>query len=426
MDPITARAVYIKKEASEDSRSMARVERILPFVDCAAEPTVIDDEAWHQVVIDENLNRLSRHGLNGDQVLPIVIFNQFLYGHGPEERGRRRELYPELFKGQFDQWSGYGGWDWRRTGEKEYREKTGVICQSGYAVHSIWGCHFRCAYCALGHMANVFVNLEDWVDHVRQGVEELEGLSGQTLFQWDNGTDVSCWEPELGGSKLLIDLFARQPGKYLLLYVGKSDNVDCLLDYDHKGSTICCWSLGTESQCSRVEYRTAGMEERLTAARKCQEAGYRVRIRLSPMVPVVGWQDELRHTIRRMFEEITPDLITMEPLRFCSHEVLMKDFEPGLIDPDFMQAMADIPDDAEAWQLAQLPDDRRMEMYRLVLDEVERLSPGTPIGLCREKRHVWEDMTGDFSRMGQRPDDYVCNCGPTSAPPDARLLAVDS
>ena len=424
MDPIAARAVYIKKEASEDPRSMSRIDRVLPFVDCADEPTVIDDAAWHRIVIDENLNRLSRHGLNGDQVHPILIFNQFLYHHEPEKRERRRSLYPELFKGQFDQWSGYGGWDWRRIGDPDYRKKTGVICQSGYAMHSIWGCHFRCAYCSLGHIANVFVNLEDWCDHIRRGLADLDGVSGQSLFQWDNGTDISCWEPELGGTKLLVDLFADQPRKYLLLYVGKSDNVDYMLDYDHKGSTICCWSLGTEIQCRRVEYRTAGMEARLAAARKCQEAGYTVRVRLSPMVPTIGWQNEVRHMLRRMFEEITPDLITMEPLRYCTHETLQQSFEPGLIDPDFMQAMADIPDDAEGWQLAQFPDDRRMAMYRLVLDEVERLSPDTPIGLCRERHHVWDAMSDDFGRMGQNPEDYVCNCGPRSSSPDQRLLQV--
>ena len=424
MNPIAARAVYIKEEAHRDPRSMARIDRILPFVDCEREPTVVDDAAWHQIVIDEGLNRLGRHGLEGDRIVPVVIFNQFLYHHTQEEREGRRERYPELFKGQFDQWSGYGGWDWRRTGDRAYREATGTICQPGYAMHSIWGCHFRCAYCGLGHMANVYVNLEDWVEHIRQGLTDADGLSGQRLFQWDNGADVSCWEPELGGSRLLVDLFAEQPDKYLLLYVGKSDNVDNLLGYDHKGHTICCWSLGTETQCRRVEYRTADMEARLAAARKCQEAGYTVRIRLSPMVPTAGWRDEVRHMIRRMFEEISPDLITMEPLRYMTCEMLQSELEPNLIDPGFMQAMAEIPDDAEKWDRSQFPDDRRMEMYRLVLDEVARLSPDTPVGLCREKHRVWEAMSDDFGRMRQHPDNYVCNCGPRSAGSDRRLLKV--
>jgi spore photoproduct lyase len=233
---------------------------------------------------------------------------------------------------------------------------------------------------------------------------------------------VSCWEPELGGTRLLVDLFAQESDKYLLLYVGKSDNVDYLPDYDHRGHTICCWSLGTETQCRRVEYRTADMEARLAAARKCQEAGYTVRIRLSPMVPTAGWREEVRHMIRRMFEEIRPDVITMEPLRYTPYEALESDFEPGLIDPGFMQAMAEIPDDTEGWDRSQFPDDLRIEMFRLVLDEVGRLSPDTPVGLCREKRRVWEAMADDFDRMGQHPDNYVCNCGPRSAGSDRRLV----
>ena len=70
-----------------------------------------------------------------------------------------------------------------------------------------------------------------------------EKAPNQTLFQWDNGTDPVCWEPEYGGTRLLVELFARQPDKYLELYVGKSDHVDYFLDYDHRGHTICCWSL---------------------------------------------------------------------------------------------------------------------------------------------------------------------------------------
>ena len=81
-------------------------------------------------------------------------------------------------------------------------------------------------------MANVYVNLEDWIDHIRRGLANQEKSPAQVLFQWDNGTDISCWEPEYGGTKLLVELFAREPDKYVELYVGKSDNVEYLLDYE--------------------------------------------------------------------------------------------------------------------------------------------------------------------------------------------------
>jgi len=419
--PVTARGVYIKKEAYEDPRSMARVERMLPFVRFDGEPEVIDDAAWHRLVIDEGLNHMPRHGRCADEVEPVVIFNQFLYHHAPEQRRRRQADFPELFRGRLVHYSGYGGWDWRPSGDKDYRRRTGLVCQPAYAIHSFWGCHFRCAYCNLGHVANVYVNLEDWIEHIRHGLAHLEKSPSQILFQWDNGTDVVCWEPEYGGSRMLVDLFAQEDDKYLELYVGKSDYVDYLLDLDHRGHTICCWSLGTETQCREIEKRTASMEDRLRAARKCQQAGYPVRVRFSPMVPVVGWADEVRHMVRRTFEEIAPEVVTVEPLRFCTYEGLCEDFPPGLLDPEFVEAMRAMPPDVEDWQKSQLPDELRIRMYRVVLDEAARLSPKTPVALCREKRRVWDHLRDDFERMGQHPDHYVCNCGPTSAGPNPLL-----
>jgi hypothetical protein len=423
MMPVTARAVYIKKEAHEDARSMARIERMLPFIRCDHPPRVIDDAALHQLVMDRSLNAMPRHGRDGAAVEPVVIFNQFLYGHSPEQRLERKRRFPELFQngGSHEPYSGYGGWDWRNGGDGREEGPTSAVCQPGYAIHSFWGCHFRCAYCNLGHVANIYVNLEDWIAHIREGLAKPAPCPRQSLFQWDNGTDMVCWEPEYGGTRMLVDLFAGQPDKYLELYVGKSDHVDFMLDYDHKGHTICCWSLGSEPQSRLLEPRSAGMAARIASARKCQEAGYTVRFRLSPMIPVVGWRDEIRRLLARVFDETRPDLITMEPLRYYNHDALQKDFPPGIIDPEFMQAMADIPPDAQDGVKTQFPDDMRLKMYRLVLDEVARRSPRTPVSLCRETRRVWNVLSDDMKRMKQDPDDYVCNCGTTSAGCDRRL-----
>jgi len=421
MLPIKAQGVYIKKEAYEDTRSMARIQRMLPFIRYQGEPVVIDDAGWNKLVCDARLNQMPAHGLQADTVEPIVVFNQFLYDHTPEQREQRKQQYPEI--SSFLHYSGYSGWDWRPSGDEEFRRTTGLVCQPAYAIHSFWGCHFRCAYCNLGNVANVFVNLEDWVEHIREGLANLENSPNQTLFQWDNGTDIVCFEPEYGGTKMLIDLFAGLPDKYLELYVGKSDYVDFMLDYDHKGHTTCCWSLSMETQQRETEKRTASLDGRLESARKCQEAGYPVRMRFSPMIPVVGWEKELRNMVRRMFEETDPEVITIEPLRFNTYEQLCERFQPGLIDSEFLESMRTIPEGAPEEDKYNFPTDKRVMMYKVVIDEVARISPHTPVGLCREKRTVWETLKDDFARMGQDPDNYVCNCGPTSTGNNPLLAA---
>jgi hypothetical protein len=246
MFPVKARGVYIKKEAYEDPRSMARIERMMPFIEHEGEPEVIDDAAWERLIIDRKLDGMKRHGREADSVEPVVVFNQFLYKHGPEERERRKRDFPRLFRQKY--YGGYTGWDWRPSGDEEYRRTTGLICQPAYAMHSFWGCHFRCAYCNLGNVAMVYVNLEDWIERIREGLGNLEKSPDQVLFQWDNGTDVVCWEPEYGATKMLVELFAATEDKHLELYVGKSSYVDYLLDYDHRGRTVCCWSVSPETQ----------------------------------------------------------------------------------------------------------------------------------------------------------------------------------
>jgi spore photoproduct lyase len=212
-----------------------------------------------------------------------------------------------------------------------------------------------------------------------------------------------------------VELFASQPGKYLELYVGKSSHVDYLTGYDHRGHTTCCWSVSTETQAREVEPRTASMEARLQAARTCQQAGYPVRIRFSPMVPTVGWEQEVRGMVRRMYELIEPEVLTVEPLRFCDYDAIVNLFRPGVLDPEYVESLRTIPDDAEDWQKKQFPDDLRIRLYRVVLEEVAVAGRGTPVALCREKRRVWDALRDDFERMGQDPDHYVCNCGPQSA-----------
>ena len=410
MLPVKARALYIKKEASEDPRSMARVERMLPFISHTGEMKVLDDAAWRDVVVNE-LN-CTRHGRDAESVEPVVIFNQFLYHHTEEERKRREELYPELFRGKIQHYSGYSGFDWRNISEAQHRDTMNFVCQPAYALHTFWGCHFRCAYCGLGNVANINVNLEDFCDYVRESFHHIDKQPGQKLFQWDNGTDVVCWEPEYGGTKMLVELFAAEKDKYLKLYVGKSDLVDFMLDFDHKGHTSCCWSLSTEKQAQLIELRTAGMEQRLAAARKCEEAGYPIRIRFSPMAPLVGWEEDTRHMIRRMFEEIQPEVLTIEPLRFQSYRQLADDYEPDIFDPEYVEAMKGREKLSEEWEKTQFPKELRGRMYRVVLDEVERVSPHTPVGFCRERKIIWDDFKADFDRMGFSTAKPVCACNP--------------
>ncbi|MBM3498183.1 MAG: hypothetical protein FJX74_05885 [Armatimonadetes bacterium] len=410
MDEIAAKAVYIVEDVERDPFLRKKAHRMLGCIH-SERVEVVDDAGLNAAAIEHQLNSLPRHGLE-DDIRAVVILNRFRFDDPPEFRKAREEQFPELFRNAMHKLSGYGGYDWRDSGSPEYREKTGCVCQPAYQLHTIVGCPFRCAYCGLGRLHNVLLNVEEFVGR-------LDGLigdgGGQTLYQYDNWTDTVCFEPEYGGSRAMVEYFAQKPGRYLELYVGKSDRVDFLLDVDHRGKTVCCWSLAGETQAERFERGTASLQERLESARKCQEAGYAVRFRLSPIVPVRNWREENRALIRRMFETTRPDLVTFETLRYLNYEAVCSSLDPEALDPELLEAMRAIQGQPVGYG-CEIPDDFRREVYGFIIEELEATSPATPYALCRELRSTWELYAEDFGRHGQGPDYYVCNCGPTSAP----------
>jgi len=420
--PIKASRIYIMDGVEDDPFMHDRTRRLESGIQ-AKSIQHIDDAELNEIVAQNGLNSPQHHGMKAD-IESIVIFNRFRFDDPPELREERRAKFPALFANYGYKFHGYGGFDFSDTGSPAYRQRTGIICQSAWKIHTICGCPFLCSYCYFAHCINIMMNVEEYVDRLDDYIEEAPG---QTLYQWDNWSDVTCFEPEYGGAKLLVEYFAKfaqtgmsVPPKYLELYVGKSDNVDFLLDLDHRGHTICCWSLSGRTQSTEIEYRTASIDERIAAAKRCQEAGYHVRFRLSPIIPVRNWEAENREMIEALFAEVKPDVITFETLRFRDYNAIEREIDLSLLDPEFLQAMRDAQGKKHP-QGCEIPHDFRRKVYRFIIDELERVGahgnmPLPPYALCRAPKVMWDEFADDFARHGQSPDRYVCNCGPTSAP----------
>ncbi len=418
MHTIEASHLLIVEGIAEDPRTRERAERMREFIRAETVQTVSDAEL-NEAVDELKLYGMGRHGMQ-DKFLPVVIFNRFRFDDPPEVQARRREQFPALLRGWNGKLGGYGGFEWRDSGSAKWRAKTGCVCQPAYQLHTIVGCPFRCAYCGLGRTYNVMMNMEDFVDRLD---EQIDAVPRQTLYQYDNGTDTVCFEPEYGSTKLLVEYFARKPDRYLELYVGKSDNVDFLLDYDHRGKTVACWSISGPTQSAKLERETADMEARIQAARKMQQAGYPVRVRFSPIIPVKDWEAENREMIERVFELAEPDVITFETLRFLDYGQIMESFDPELLDDEFLAVMKEAQG-REHGQGEEIPAEYRRRVYRFIIDELERVSPGTPYAFCRETREMWDHFEEDFARHLQTPDRYVCNCGPFADPAEAQQVAA--
>jgi len=75
--------------------------------------------------------------------------------------------------------------------------------------------------------------------------------------------------------------------------------------------SILSWSLNSEEVSKEFEIGAPSFERRLQAARKVQEAGYRIRIRLDPIVPIPEWKTAYANTIHKIFENVNPESVTI-------------------------------------------------------------------------------------------------------------------
>ncbi len=330
-----------------------------------------------------------------------------------DERARLRERYPHL--GPRDLY-GLSTFEFRSNADAEWRRRAkGVICTSAWELRTIKGCPFRCSYCWLGTMNRVLVNIEQFIEHLD---ELFTRDPRQRIYKWDNQTDIPCFEPEYDASRPLVERFARESDRYLEIYVGKSANTDYLLDLDHAGKTILQWSVCGDSQQRLFEERTDTPTARLQAAERCQKAGYLVRFRLSPIVPVKGWREENRALIEGMFARTKPDVVSLCTYGWRDVEETERMLDFDALDEDFVAAMRSAAPFLHARGYEHggarpIPHDARYVMLEFLIDEIQRVSPQTTIALCLETVEMWRALG---EKIGQSPEAFVCNCGPHCTP----------
>ncbi len=392
-------AVYINETVLKNQQAKNRLNRMMKRIE-TSEVEVVNDERLDELTEQNQWRRSRRMTGTIRQGDPTVVFDTYRWTPANWPEG---EPLPRMFRNVF-----FGTWNHRR--REHIAQKDGVVCQSGYGIHSAKGCLFKCDYCAFEDVLVLATDIEDFLERMDPIIRSVQG---PTLWKWDNGSDTLCFEPEMGATRLLVEYFAQFDDKFLMTY-SKSDNVDHLLDLDHKGQTICCWTLNAYTQSRLIERDSATMEERIEAACKCEQAGYNVRFRFSAVCPVHNWQREYREMLDLLFSKVHPDVISLETLsRFPDPSIFPRVMDSSLFEPRFVEAIRDGAEQMRGKIWGPIPDEQREEIYRFLIDEIKKRSPDTPVSLCQEPLTMWEGLS-DVLEMP--PDYYACCCAKDSVP----------
>ncbi len=426
MKPVRPEHFYMTEWAHADERCRARMERMMGGFGVSPDRVRIVSEADLGETIaalhwDELDVRQGRLRFDGD---PDVVFNKFRWPDAAQTQeivDRNPVLqkpggYTHTFLRML-----YGCMEPYHYEDGKRKRDSGVGCWSLYDLHSACGCFHKCQYCRRGRVTTLMLNVEEFVDHVD---DLMVRNPWQKVFRYDVETDCLILEPEYGMCRALVEHYATLADRYLILF-SKSDNVDFLLDLGHRGHTIMLWTLSTPEVSRLIERDTATTEQRIAAARKCQQAGYTVRFKFKPIIPVANWREQATDMLEQLFAAVRPDNLSMEMLFFDSVAELRELFDVSLFDPDFLALLAQHEASGQMTDHSHpIPEDVRVEVYQHYAAEVKRLSPDTPLALCAETPEAWSRLG---PALGMSRDSFVCNCGPVAVPgARARQITTDA
>jgi spore photoproduct lyase len=322
------------------------------------------------------------------QKLPDAAFTIMEDGAAAEERRRpgtdqfgaaKKRLYVARHKGEF---------------LKKCPGSEGQVCCNYFVINFASNCTMDCSYCYLqeylrGNPAlRVFSNTDDLL----READELLSRHRRFFFRIGTGeiTDSLALDPYIGFSREIIPFFADQPNALLELKT-KSDCIDELLSLDPRGRVVVAWSMNPERVIDLHERGTASFHDRLRAARRCQEAGYRLGFHFDPMVDYPAWDKDYKEMLEQLFEAVD-----WRRIAWLSMGVVR-------LTPALKRIVRErFPDSSlVAGEQVLCPDGKlryfhplRVAMYRRMFAWIRRSAPTVKVYLCMESREVWEQVFG--------------------------------
>lgn len=274
---------------------------------------------------------------------------------------------------------------------------TDVICPHFIELKWAYGCPFDCAWCYLKgtfrfHPTKtkpVFKDREKIAAHTRRFFEELttpEILNTGEIADSLMGEGLS--EPF---SKFIIPMFEAQ-NRHKVLFVTKSDNIKHLLKIKPHNQAIISFSLNADEVAKRWEKGAPSVDKRIEAGRKLSQAGYEVRVRIDPMVPVQNWKERYTKLINQIFASFTPERITLGSLRGLQTTI------NGSKDTSWVEYLTE----KSNWG-KKIDFKTRYELYTTVINLLKDTYNYTNVALCKETLAMWGKLGMDYKKIR-------CNC----------------
>jgi DNA repair photolyase len=293
-----------------------------------------------------------------------------------------------------------------------------VYCPRFYILHHAVGCPFRCSYCFLQNTLRGNTSPR-WYDNLDTMVAEVSDWLTKTEKPslLNTGELADSYAVSTEYIKRVLPLFLAQK-KHVISFLTKSAVIPKELLEDPRitqpGAPIRLgWSINADEVARRFEPLAAPPHARIAIARMAKQMGYHVRIRIDPIIPVLGWGQMYDKLIEDV-ATIKPDFVTIRTLRAQSNlQSWVKRCHAANQENPFEAVIGTGPGDTDETTIRDIMvrdgDDKalridpvhRLQIYRRLGAALD--AKKIPWGLCKETTQVLEQL-GKLNHM--------CNCLP--------------
>jgi spore photoproduct lyase len=289
----------------------------------------------------------------------------------------KRQLFLTEFKGHFFK---------RCPGATQ---KKSLTCCNYHVLNLGSQCNMNCSYCYLQSYLNspvmkVFTN----IDKALEELKEMAELHPNQPFRVGTGEvidSLSLDEVTLY-SRQLIAFFKNYPN-WILEFKTKSNKVDQFLDIPGAKNIVVSWSINPPAIIDAEEHGTARFHERIEAAKKCRDKGYRIAFHIDPMIWHPEWKKNysyLAEELNRNFSAAELQTITLGTLRFQPEQKQMMRERFGM--KSLVSSAEMFPSEGNKLRY---DANLRREMFQHMQNELRRCNPALNVTLCMETPETW-------------------------------------
>jgi spore photoproduct lyase len=268
-------------------------------------------------------------------------------------------------------------------GTKHYR------CCNYFVFDLVEGCPFDCTYCVLQALVkHPYIRVNDNIDQLISSVNRLH-KKGYYRIGTGELSDSLALDYLLNITSLIIPKLNKLDN-ILFEFKTKSNCINNLLNLNPK-NIIVSWSLNPVEIITKEEHKTASLDERLTAAKKCSEAGYKIALHFDPLIYCNDFEKKYKVLIKKVIDELDETnvlYISLSTLRFLPEIVdmiRMKFVNNNLLSSSFIHSL-----DGKLRYFKPL----RKYMLNFVYNTFREYWKKVFIYFCMEDRILWENIIG--------------------------------